>query len=259
MSQLDVSVQSSDFVDPHELILARLAAPFPNVKRRTGQGNQVMEYIDAPMMMNRLDDVVGPWNWEDDYTVIDTCVYCKITITFSDGERRTRGDCSAYDERKDQGGKPWPNSKVKKTAFSDAFKRAGVKWGIGRYLKNGGKQANYYRRIAAHARHAPGPPTEPVEPRGTGKTSEPPGPEEFPSRPGNPEPPGVTLFKLLTSPEYERVRGLECAMEYAEKNVYPKKVVAWNHQQVIAFCNANGMPLPPGVAVPGRAEKGEGA
>jgi hypothetical protein len=259
MSQLDVSVQSSDFVDPHELILARLAAPFPNVKRRTGQGNQVMEYIDAPMMMNRLDDVVGPWNWEDDYTVIDTCVYCKITITFSDGERRTRGDCSAYDERKDPSGKPWPNSKVKKTAFSDAFKRAGVKWGIGRYLKNGGKQANYYRRIAARAHAAPDPPAEPDGPRGSGKTSEPPGPEEFPSRPHNPARPGVALFKLLSTEEYKRVHGLDRAVEFGAENSYPQKVIDWNHQQVITFCEANDCPVPPGVAVPGRAEKGEGA
>lgn len=237
-----------EYRDPHELIMARLAAPFANVKRRTGAGGRVMEYIDAYMAMNRLDDVLGPSNWEDEFTVTDTCVYCKITITFPDGEVRSRGDASGFDV-KDAKGNVIPNSKVKKTAFSDAFKRAARKFGVGRYLMTGGKQANYYRRIAGAMRQVPDPPAPEATARdwrGSGKTSEPPAPDEFPSRPNNPQRPGVALFKLATTPENKRNRMLESVVQFGEENAFPQKIVDWSYEQVNAYCEDAGIDTPYG-------------
>jgi hypothetical protein len=238
MSQIPTEQAPVEYRDVHELIMARLAAPFPNVKRRDVGGGRQEEYIDPYMAMNRLDDVLGPSNWEDRYLVVDTCVICTVTIKFPDGEIISRSDSSAFDVRTDKG---WTNSKVKKTAFSDAFKRACKKFGIGRYLMTKGKQPNYYRRIASQARAVPDPP-HPTE--GTGKTSEPPGPEEFPSHPRNPERPGVALFRLATSPEGKRVRMLDSVMEYGEENACPQKVVDWSYQQVQEFCAHAGIPIP---------------
>jgi hypothetical protein len=83
-------------------------------------------YIDARNVMERLDRTVGPGGWSDDYFVIEvegeTAVQCSLTVL---------GVTKA-----DVGELPDPKSKVSKakSAYSDALKRAAVKFGIGRYL-----------------------------------------------------------------------------------------------------------------------------
>lgn len=106
-----------------------LAEPFPakRVRWRVGQkkGNRgmVLAYLDARDVMERLDDVVGPENWGDTYTESPSGrVFCTITIkTICCQQSKTdgAGDTAVEGE---------------KGAISDAFKRAAVKWGIGRYL-----------------------------------------------------------------------------------------------------------------------------
>jgi hypothetical protein len=81
-----------------------------------------LAYIDARDVMRRLDEVIGPANWQDMYSIYGDRVICRLGIRFGEewvwksdgaGETQVEGD---------------------KGAISDAFKRAAVKWGIGRYL-----------------------------------------------------------------------------------------------------------------------------
>ncbi len=86
-----------------------------------------LAYIDARDVMKRLDDVCGIEGWQNRYThVTAQGVVCEIGIKHPTelghvwiwksngaGETKVEGE---------------------KGAMSDAFKRTGVMWGIGRYL-----------------------------------------------------------------------------------------------------------------------------
>jgi hypothetical protein len=82
-----------------------------------------LPYITSRAVMDRLDTVVGPENWRDEYRPgPDGGVLCGLSIRI-DGEWLTKWDGAentAYEPVK--GG------------LSDSFKRSAVKWGIGRYL-----------------------------------------------------------------------------------------------------------------------------
>lgn len=82
-----------------------------------------LAYLDARDVMDRLDDVCGPNNWQDDYTeTVKGRVICRIGIFVDDRwvwKSDGAGDTAVEGE---------------KGGISDAFKRAAVKWGIGRYL-----------------------------------------------------------------------------------------------------------------------------
>lgn len=108
----------------------KLKAPFPveNLHWKIGQRNkektraEMLVYIDARDVMDRLDEVCG-LNWQDDYKEVNGRIICTITI---DGISKSDGAGDTNIEG-DKGG------------ISDAFKRAAVKWGIGRYLYDAGK------------------------------------------------------------------------------------------------------------------------
>ena len=107
-----------------------LARPFPvsAVKWKPGKLTRdktralAMAYMDARMPMIRLDRTVGPGGWEDAYRSVqigaDCGVECALTIL---GVTK----CGI--------GTPSKMESLK-GAYSDALKRAAVKFGIGRYL-----------------------------------------------------------------------------------------------------------------------------
>lgn len=84
-----------------------------------------LAYIDARDVMDRLDEAVGPEGWEDAFVETPLGrVICTIRIKV-DGEWVSKSDgAGKTDVEGDKGG------------ISDAFKRAAVKWGVGRYLYN---------------------------------------------------------------------------------------------------------------------------
>lgn len=106
-------------------MLVRLKAPFPADKLswRVGQKNKdktkamMLVYIDSRDVQDRLDEVCG-MDWSDSYTEVKGRLVCSITIN---GVTRTDG-AGDTDFEAEKGG------------LSDAFKRAAVKWGVGRYL-----------------------------------------------------------------------------------------------------------------------------
>jgi hypothetical protein len=120
-------------------VAAKLAAPFDPqiVSWRVGPTNQdktkgmALAYIDARDVMRRLDEVCGPENWQDNYPWSDgKRVVCSIGIKcVGDDEMGSR---SEWVWKTDGAGDS--DMEGEKGALSDAFKRAAVKWGIGRYL-----------------------------------------------------------------------------------------------------------------------------
>jgi len=120
-------------------IFSALAAPFPQreLKQRTGQGGRTLHYITARQVMNRLDDVVGPENWEDTYTETKEGMKCRLVIVLPDGQHVAKEDGAGFCKM-DSG------EDAEKSGFSESFKRAAVKFGIGRYLYRDG-MPNYVR------------------------------------------------------------------------------------------------------------------
>ena len=80
-------------------------------------------YIDARDVMNRLDDVVGSNNWQDDYKVINGQLFAGIGIKCHNDEWVWKWDTGTESQ-----------TEKEKGIVSDSFKRAAVKWGIGRFL-----------------------------------------------------------------------------------------------------------------------------
>lgn len=79
-------------------------------------------YIDARDAMDRLDEVMGIDKWQDSYERIGDILYCTVSLNFN-GQWRSKTDCGIES-----------NMEKEKGQSSDAFKRACVKWGIGRFL-----------------------------------------------------------------------------------------------------------------------------
>ena len=75
------------------LPFAALAAPFlPEEVRTRSQGARQVHYITARTAMNRLDQVLGPENWWDEYVPSANSVLCKLTIRLPDGSTVTKAD-----------------------------------------------------------------------------------------------------------------------------------------------------------------------
>lgn len=102
-----------------------LQAPFPQTETKTfrGRGNTMMTYITARAVMNRLDRVVGPENWRDEYQEVHGGILCTLYLRIN-GEWVGKSDV----------GTPPEKIEVVKGMYSDALKRAAVRWGIGREL-----------------------------------------------------------------------------------------------------------------------------
>src|SRR5215216_3819262 len=114
-------------------IAQALAAPFEvnevKFKPQTVSGNRALAvpFVDARMIQDRLDDVMGPANWQGTFNPLpDGSVVCRLSLRLG-GEWITKEDVGGQSEQPDEGDR-------RKAAFSDALKRAAVKFGIGRYL-----------------------------------------------------------------------------------------------------------------------------
>lgn len=133
----------------------KLSCPFPSSKIHWRIGNKskakdkatALAYIDARDVMDRLDAVCGVSGWRDEYITepprmvrktkrgwngaqdehyneqICGRVICKLSIRDESGEWVTKSD-----------GAGETNVEGEKGGISDAFKRAAVKFGIGRDL-----------------------------------------------------------------------------------------------------------------------------
>jgi hypothetical protein len=120
-------------------LFAALAAPFEpwEVKSRN-QGGRELPYITARSAMNRLDEVLGPENWEFElHPFGENAVLARMTIALPGGERVTRCDLGATGRMSAQSGAVDPGDDDKGAA-SDGLKRVAAHFGVGRYLYGDG-------------------------------------------------------------------------------------------------------------------------
>ena len=97
------------------------------IKKVSGKGAIGVLYKTSRTDMRILDEVVGPFGWKDAYDEIKGNLYCTIFIRDDTGEWIGKTDCGTESREDGEGNE-------KKGEASDAFKRAGFKWGIGREL-----------------------------------------------------------------------------------------------------------------------------
>lgn len=87
---------------------------------RNGKMARMIAYVDARDVQEKLDSVVGPENWQDEYYQVKATLFCKIGILI-DGVWCWKSGAGVESRTQKEKGEA-----------SDAFKRAGVKWGINR-------------------------------------------------------------------------------------------------------------------------------
>lgn len=93
------------------------------VSRCSEKGAVLLLYKTARTDADLLDETFGPDRWENDFKVVDGTLYGGIGVTMNDGEKVWKWDAGTES-----------NTEAEKGRASDAFKRAGFKWGLGREL-----------------------------------------------------------------------------------------------------------------------------
>ena len=88
------------------------------------RGNKAIcvAYIDARDVQDRFDEVLES-RWQCEYYTIDGLLFCRIGVEVSPGEWVWRADTGTESQVEKEKGH-----------VSDAFKRAAVMWGVGRFL-----------------------------------------------------------------------------------------------------------------------------
>lgn len=123
--------------------------PLERIHTRQGPGGRQLSYVTARFVMDRLDEI-GAENWQDAYQDrVDGSVRGGIGILV-EGEWVWKWDVGTESDIESEKG-----------VHSDAFKRAGVKWGIARDLYDGGASTP---RLPAPVERARAPERAPLRP-----------------------------------------------------------------------------------------------
>jgi hypothetical protein len=170
----------------HAAFWAELGAPIPPdfVKERSQAGRQ-FSYITARTVMNRLDAVAGPENWWTEFIPGANSVLCRLSVRTPDGEVVTKMEAGGYAGMAD-------NGDDEKSGVSDALKRAGVLFGIGRELYNDGAVGPHLPEIAAKVSAKIG-----IGGQGIETVSMPPRPQPQPPEPQAPFDPNPTRVTTI--------------------------------------------------------------
>ena len=119
--------------------LKKLQLPTPDSERKYRVGNtfdysgkryaNMLCYVDARYVQDRLDEIIGVGNWSSDFIEIKGSLFCRITISYLRDDKEigivSKMDCGTES-----------NVEKQKGEASDAFKRAAVQLGIARDLYN---------------------------------------------------------------------------------------------------------------------------
>ncbi len=195
----------------HPDLFAALAAPFePEEVKVRSQSSRQLHYVTARTVMNRLDSVLGPENWWDEYVPSENSVLCRLSIRLPDGTTLTKADAGGYAGMADSGDDD-------KSGYSDAFKRAAVKFGVARYLYRDGVPKFVQERIPATE------PASPAEPAGAAAPAR-------PSAAANGAPPrtGKALFAWTKDQEQRYEVGLlKYLNSWAKLQEFPGRMIDW--------------------------------
>ena len=97
------------------------------VKQVGANGAVLLLYKTARVDAAILDETFGQMNWQSDYKVVKDNLYCGIGVRDKNDQWVWKWDCGIESRADGEGNE-------KKGEASDAFKRAGFKWGIGAEL-----------------------------------------------------------------------------------------------------------------------------
>jgi Rad52/22 family double-strand break repair protein len=209
-------------------LFTALAAPFDAQETRTrAHAGRQIQYITARTAMNRLDSVLGPENWWDEYVPGENSVLCRLTLRLPDGKTLTKADAGGYAGMPDQGDDD-------KSGFSDAFKRAAVKFGVGRYLYRDGvpSYAKEHEPVAPAAQgSSPEPAPAPAQPQAPQAES---AASPRPSNGGGQAPrSGRAMFAWTKEQEQRHQVGLLKYLNgWAKLQEFPGRMVDWDADQV---------------------------
>lgn len=111
--------------------ILKLTETIPTYKWKVQTANaktaQCVAYIDARDMQRKLDECVGPENWQTQFQIIEGNLYGGIGILCDRGSQPAewvwKWDCGTESMTEKEKGQA-----------SDAQKRAAVAWGVGRFL-----------------------------------------------------------------------------------------------------------------------------
>jgi Rad52/22 family double-strand break repair protein len=224
-------------------IFTALGAPFePHEVRMREQAGRQLYYITARTAMNRLDNVLGPENWHDEYVPSENSVLCRLTIRLPDGTLLTKSDAGGYAGMADSGDDD-------KSGYSDGFKRACVKFGIARYLYksgvprfveeafpalkvHGAAAEPYPRERAASGQNgaAPRRTAPPAAAQGQGQVT---GSDGGPDHEANQPRTGRALFAWSKGMEQRYEIGLlKYLTQWGKLQEYPARMIDWDAEQV---------------------------
>jgi hypothetical protein len=222
----------------HPDLFAALAAPFDQAEVKSrNQSGKTIHWITARTAMNRLDTVLGPENWWDRYVPGEHSVLCELTIRLPDGSTLTKADAGGYAGMSDEGDDD-------KSGYSDAFKRAAVKFGVARYLYRDGVPTFVQERAVETPQeparetngtngHAP-PAGKPRDVWGGPKPTPPPAPGGNGNGHGKAPQSGKALFAWVREQEQRYSVGLlKYLNNWAKLQEFPGRMVDWDHDQVV--------------------------
>jgi hypothetical protein len=253
----------------HPDLFKALAAPFDagEIKSRSQSGRQ-FHYITARTAMNRLDNVLGPEGWWDEYCPGEKSVLCKLTIRLPDGSTLTKADAGGYAGMSDSGDDD-------KSGYSDAFKRACSKFGVGRYLYGDGvpefATADGHQVPAPAARpdrrddRRPEPSRQAADGNqvrgqwGNAPRADRPQPAPGGPRDGGQPRTGKALWAWLREHEERHPNGAGLTahvMEWAAHNGFPDRCFRWEFDQIKAGHAQGKRFLSERVGTPQRSENG---
>jgi len=86
------------------------------------KGATCVAYIDSRQVQDLLDEICGPENWQSDYKEVKGNMFAGVGIFVND-QWVWKWDCGVESK-----------TEAEKGEASDSFKRAAVKWGVGRFL-----------------------------------------------------------------------------------------------------------------------------
>jgi hypothetical protein len=219
----------------HPDLFAALAAPFdPSEVKVRSTASRQLHYITARTAMNRLDNVLGPENWWDEYVPSENSVLCRLTIRLPDGSTLTKADAGGYAGMSDQGDDD-------KSGYSDAFKRAAVKFGVARYLYRDGiptfvQERSFPASSEAKAQSAESPETSSA----TATQAAPANGHRQATANGNTPRSGKALFAWTKEQEQRYQVGLLKYLNgWAKLQEFPGRMIDWDAEQVgLAYAEA---------------------
>ncbi len=221
-------------------LFASLMAPFaPEQVEHREQGGQNLSYIDATTAANRLDDCLGPENWDFEAKPWGAdALIGTLIVRMPDGTSMRKSSVGARPNM------PQADDSFK-GADSDCFKRCCDRLGVGRYLRKSGLPGFVMSELEMSAQDL-------AAVTGAGNRSSSPSPSRGPqsyldARPANPPPTngnrqfddsqcptsGRALFAWAKTKQDKGVEGvIDFINDHGKKRGWSSRMIDWNEGQV---------------------------